>query len=173
MSFGFGAGDIINVSTLAWKLFKSCKDAPGEFKNVAGEVVSLHVVLKETEELVAESNLSSHQTTQLQHLTDGCQSVLHDLTRLLKKYQSLGSKSQKTWDRLKWGSEGIANARTRLISNTTMLSAYNTTMVKYVSSARGEPRSTPCIADKMFITQFIGDQNRASIKPVHGRSPER
>ena len=139
MSFGVGIGDIISVSTLAWKLFKSCKDAPGEFKNVASEVVSLHVVLKETEELIAEGNLSTHQATQLQHLTDGCQNVLQDLTGLLKKYQSLGTKSQRTWDRLKWGSEGIANVRTKLISNTTMLSAYNTAMVKYVSDRPDEP----------------------------------
>ena len=143
MSFGFSIGDIISVSSLAWKLFKSCKDAPGEFKNVAGEVVSLHMVLKETEELVSESNLTSHQTSQLQHLTDGCQNVLQDLTELLKKYQSLGTKTQRTWDRLKWGSEGIANVRTRLISNTTILSAYNTTMVKYVSSGPNELIATP------------------------------
>ena len=132
MSFGFSIGDIISVSTLAWQVFKSCKDAPGEFKNVAGEVISLHVVLKETAELAAQSDLSSHQNPQLQKLTRGCQEVLQELTELLKKYQSLGTKTQRTWDRLKWGSEGVASLRARLISNTTMVSAYNTTMVKYV-----------------------------------------
>ena len=132
MSFGVGIGDIVTVSTLAWRLFKSCKDASGDFKNVASEVVSLHVVLKETEELVAESDLGSSQASQLQHIADGCRRVLEDLEGLLAKYRSLGTKSQRTWDRMKWGSEAVASVRTRLTSNTTMLSAYNTTMVKYV-----------------------------------------
>ena len=148
MSFGVGIGDVVSISTLAWKLFKSCKDASGDFKNLAGEVVSLHVVLKETEELVAENDLSSRQNSQLQHLADGCQEVLQDLEDLIRKYQSLGTKTQRTWDRMKWGSEGIANLRSRLISNTTMLSAYNTTMVKYVSWVfRTKKRSLALLTD--------------------------
>ena len=133
MSFGFSVGDLISISALAWKVFKSCKDASDDFKNVSGEVVSMHVVLKETEELVAESDLDKDRTSQLQHLVDGCQNVLEELEQLLGRYRSLGTKSQRTWDRLKWGHENIANIRSRLVSNTTMLSAYNTAIVKYIS----------------------------------------
>lgn len=132
MSFGTGIGDVISISTLAWKVFKSCKDSSEDFRNLSNEVVSLHVVLKETQELILENDLDSEQASHLGHLKDGCQKVLEDLQSLLERYKSLGMKSQRTWDRMKWGTEGIANVRTRLISNTTMLSAYNTTMVKYV-----------------------------------------
>ena len=134
MSFGFGIGDIVTVSTLAWKVFKSCKDASQEFKNLSGEVVSLHVVLKETEDLVAESgSLNQDQASHLKHLAASCSKVLEDLEQLLTKYKSLGSKSQRTWDRLKWGNEGLTDVRARLTSNTSMLSAYNSVMMKYVS----------------------------------------
>ncbi|MCJ1313029.1 hypothetical protein MMC25_006705 [Agyrium rufum] len=129
MGFGVGIGDVIAVSTLAWTIYKSCKNASGDFQNLASEVVSLHVVLKETEELIAESTPTSNQKTQIGHLADGCRKVLEDLEALLNKYRSLGTKSQRTWDRLKWGSEDIANIRTRLISNTTMISAYNVTVM--------------------------------------------
>ena len=139
MSFGFGVGDIIGVSTLAWKVFKACKESSDEFKSLSSEVVSLHVVLKETEELVAETgpSLRADQEPQLRHITDGCQKVLEDVEGLLKKYESLGTKSQRTWDRMKWGAEGVANVRTRLISNTSMLSAYNSTIVKWASPIQG------------------------------------
>ena len=133
MSFGFGVGDIVTISTLAWKVFKSCKDASEDFKNLSGEVVSLHVVLKETEDLVTENEINRDQTTQLRQIAAGCQKVLEDVEQLLTKYQSLGSKSQRTWDRLKWGKESIADLRARLTSTTSILSAYNSVMVKYAS----------------------------------------
>ena len=133
MSFGFGVGDIVTISALAWKVFKSCKDASEDFKNLSGEVVSLHVVLKETEDLVSEHEMNRDQATQLKHLAAGCQKVLEDLEQLLTKYQSLGSKSQRTWDRLKWGKEGIADVRARLTSTTSMLSTYSSVMMKYAS----------------------------------------
>lgn len=135
MSFGFSAGDLISISALAWKVFKSCKEASDSFKNVSSEVVSMHVVLKETEDIVAEGDLGRERTIQLQHVADGCQAVLKDLDQLLDRYKSLGTKSQRTWDRMKWGHENISEIRSRLISNTTLLSTYNATMAKYASLA--------------------------------------
>ena len=140
MSFGVGIGDIVSVSKLAWKVYKSCKDASEDFKNLSTEVVSLHVVLKETEEVIAENTPNRNQAFRLQNLSEGCQMVLQDLEQLIDRYKSLGSKSQRTWDRLKYGTEDIHTIRLRLISNTTMLSAYNTSLVKYV------------VNDKLFKT---------------------
>jgi len=115
MSFGCSVGDIISVSALAWKVFKACKESSEEFKNLLSEVASLHLVLKETEELVAEngSSLRGDQGSQLLHIAGGCHKVLNEVEGLLEKYESLGTKSQRTWDRMKWGVEGIANVRTR------------------------------------------------------------
>jgi hypothetical protein len=52
MSFGFSIGDFVAVGNLAWQVWKSCKDAPESFRNVSQEVLSLHAVLKEIEELL-------------------------------------------------------------------------------------------------------------------------
>jgi hypothetical protein len=46
MSFGYSVGDILDVSTLAWSVYKSCKAAPESFGHVASEVLSLQAVLK-------------------------------------------------------------------------------------------------------------------------------
>ena len=59
MSFGYGIGDIITVGKLAWTVWKSCKDAPSSFSNISQEALSLHAVLKETEEVLSGRTLST------------------------------------------------------------------------------------------------------------------
>ncbi|KAK0513111.1 hypothetical protein JMJ35_004097 [Cladonia borealis] len=98
---GFGVGDFVAVSTLAWNVYKSCKAAPGSFINISNEVLSLYAVLKEADET--------------------------DLQALVDKYESLGTQSKRTWDRMKWGTENVTEIRSRLVSNTTFLTAYIST----------------------------------------------
>src|ERR1700722_7813857 len=127
MSFGFSVGDFINVLALAWKVYKSCKDSCDDFKNISGEVAGLHIVLLETKDFVTEhgETLSADRAAHLSTLGKGCNGVLTDLEVLLKRYQSLGSKTQRTWERLRWGTEDIAQLRERLISQTLLLTAFN------------------------------------------------
>lgn len=105
MSFGYGISDLITTSTLAWRIYKTCKDLSDGFKSISSEVASLHVVLKEVEESLSVQRLNSAQGTQLRVLGEGCSNVLKDLKLLMEKYNSLGTKSQQTWDRMKWGWE--------------------------------------------------------------------
>ncbi|MCJ1463945.1 hypothetical protein MMC07_002555 [Pseudocyphellaria aurata] len=121
MSFGFSVGDFAALGQLAWRIYKACKDAPESFKNISQEVSSLHLVLKEVEETLSNSALSVPQQSRLESVGDGCRVVLQDLQFSLDKYNSLGTKSKRTWDRLGWGSRDIAELRSRLISNTVML----------------------------------------------------
>lgn len=83
---------LIQVSSLAWTLYKSCKDSSDEFKRISHEVASLHVVLKETEDYIVESKGLSSPTRddRLGTLIDGCKNVLAELKRLLDGYDSLG-----------------------------------------------------------------------------------
>lgn len=127
VSFGYSIGDFINVGHLAWNVYKSCKDAPGSFSNIAFEVLSLHAVLREVEETLSnggDESLSDAQSTRLSTLKDGCENVLNDLQSLIDKYESLGTKSKRTWDRLGWGLQDIADLRSRLTSNTVLLTAF-------------------------------------------------
>ena len=128
MSFGYSMGDFVVVGQLAWKIYRACKDAPEGFKNIAQEVLSLHVVLKELEETHSDANLSATQQSRLGVVGDGCRAVLKDLQELVNRYNSLGTNTKRTWDRLAWGSDNIAELRSRLISNTGLLTAF----LKYV-----------------------------------------
>lgn len=122
--YGFGVGDFVAVGTLAWDVYKSCRAAPGSFSNISIEVLSLHAVLKEADETIFRSPLSPESQARLKTIGDGCQCVLGDLQALVDKYESLGTQSKRTWDRMKWGAEDIVEVRSRIISNTTLLTAF-------------------------------------------------
>ena len=124
MSFGFSVGDFLAVGTLAWDVYKSCRAAPDSFSNISNEVLSLHAVLKEADETIFKSPQLPKRQARLKTIGDGCQYVLDDLQALVDKYESLGTQSKRTWDRMNWGSEDISDIRSRLISNATMLTVF-------------------------------------------------
>jgi hypothetical protein len=129
-----GIGDIVVLGTLTWKLYKQCKDSSAEFQRMSSEVASLHVVIKEIEENVKEGQgLSPSRHARLTILTDGCKEALEELEKLVINYESLGTQAQRTWDRLKWGLEGQADMRSRILTHVTLLTAFNTSLTKYWS----------------------------------------
>lgn len=64
------------------------------------------------------------QQSRLESVGDGCRAVLEDLKAMLDKYSSLGSTTKRTWDRPGWGSKDIVDLRSRLISNTNLLTLF-------------------------------------------------
>lgn len=133
MSFGVGFGDLVLASKLAWNVYKACKDSGENFKRLSSEVASLHVVLKETEDYIDEfPELNTSRKNRLNILTDGCNATLEDLQKLLKSYERLGTQAQRTWDRMRFGLEDLADIRSRLVSNATLLTAFNSTLVRSV-----------------------------------------
>jgi hypothetical protein len=131
MSFSVSTADVVCISTLAWNIYKSCKESSDEFKRVSTEVSSLHVILKETEELLHEDyNLTDARRFRLTTLLETSGNVLKDLNGQLSKYESLGTQSQRTWDRLRWGLEDVSEIRSRLICVSTMLAAFNSSLTK-------------------------------------------
>jgi hypothetical protein len=128
MSFGFSISDFITVGNLAWQVYKSCKDAPESFKNISQEVLSLHAVLKEVEETFLGHPLPQSKEAALAMIAGGCQDVLQDLQSLILKYESLGSNTKRTWDRMRWHVDDITELRARLTSNTVLL----TTFIRYI-----------------------------------------
>ena len=122
--YGFGVGDFITVGTLAWTVYKSCKAAPESFKNIHLEVLSLQALTKEAEETVFKTPLTPERQARLAVVKDGCMAVLTDLDALVQKYESLGTKSKRTWDRMRWGNEDVDEIRARLNTHVTMLAAF-------------------------------------------------
>jgi hypothetical protein len=131
MSFGVSSTDGVCISTLAWNIYKSCKESSDEFKGVSTEVSSLHAILKETEELLHKDyNLTDARRSRLTTLLETSGDVLKDLNGQLSKYESLGTHSQRTWDWLRWGLEDVSEARSKLICVSTMLAAFNSSLTK-------------------------------------------
>lgn len=131
MSFGVSFGDVVLVSSLAWTLYKACKESNDEFKQIALELQSLHAVLRETEDYMQEhDNLDISRLNRLQMLCDGCRPILEELERLVNKYDSLGTQAQRKWDVMRFGMEDITALRSRLVSSTTMLNAFNVALIK-------------------------------------------
>jgi hypothetical protein len=128
MGYGYGVGDFIAIGTLAWKVYKSCKRVPEAFGHIFSEVLALHAVMKEAEETVFAQPLPPASQESLRAVGDGCHRVLQDLDNLVNKYKSLGKLSKRTWDRITWGAEDIAELRARLTSHTVLLTAW----IRYV-----------------------------------------
>ncbi|KAL8792524.1 MAG: hypothetical protein Q9195_004894 [Heterodermia aff. obscurata] len=125
MSFGVGVGDLLAVGKLCLGVYTKCKGSPGNYKQLSGEVGSLYAVIGETEMLLAKQGLNPGQQARLATCREGCEDVLKDLDGLLVKYEGLGTKSQRTFDRLAFGSHDMNEIRIRLISNVSMLDAFN------------------------------------------------
>lgn len=142
MSFGYGVGDIIAVSKLAWKVYRSCQDSGDEFKALSGEVLSMHALLRETAEETEVAHIRKNKAdskkkkkpgkegTDIDIIIDGCNGVLADTEKLLEKYASLGTHSQRVWDRVKFGAEDINGLRIRFISNITLLTSYKAEVIR-------------------------------------------
>ncbi|KAK6083476.1 multiple ankyrin repeats single KH domain (pfs domain-containing protein) [Seiridium cupressi] len=147
MSFGVGLGDVVLLCRLAWDVYITCKESSDDFRRLATEVASLHVVLKETEVYINEfTELDASRKNRLEILTNGCSSTLQDLEKLLKHYESLGTQAQRTWDRMRFGMEDLADVRSRIVSNVTMLTAFNSTLANS-STSRIEKRLNKFIAE--------------------------
>lgn len=133
MSFGYAVGDFLAVGQLCWKVYKKCKDSPGNYAELSSEIGALHNVMKETEEMLSQQGLTKEQQVKLTTCRQGCEDVLKDLDGLLVKYESLGTSSRRTFDRMGFGMQDMTGIRLRLISNVTMLDAFNNTCVDFAS----------------------------------------
>ena len=130
MSFGFSVSDFLAVGQLSWKVYRRCKDSPGNYKELSAEVGALHNVIKETEELLSQQGLTPQQETRLLACQQGCEDTLTKFDGLLIKYESLGTKSSRTFDRMGFGKQNMSEIRLRPISNVSMLDAFNNACVE-------------------------------------------
>ena len=127
MSYGYGVGDFIAVSKLAWDVYNAYKDAPEDFRNISDEIKSLHIIVERNKVKFQDKTLSSDEQAQLRDILQGCTNVLEDLDKLHIKYMRLGSaqgSSSQVFDGIKWTQENIGELRARLTSNTTLLNTF-------------------------------------------------
>ena len=118
-------GDIMAISGLAVKVYTAYKDAPDDYRHIANEVKSLHIIINNAAQHFESTTLSGNKQQEGKEVLQGCQDVLKDLDSLILKYNSLASAStSQVVQRIKLGTEDIAALRIRLISNTTLLNGF-------------------------------------------------
>ena len=61
MSFGFGLGDFVTLSALTVSLYRSFKNAPGEFHEVSRQLQSLHIVIADLTDQAKDQASPLHQ----------------------------------------------------------------------------------------------------------------
>ena len=121
------------LASLAWKVYKDCKSASAEFLEIRNEVNSLHTAILELQD-EAENHESilnragSGRKRELEMILNNCVEVLRELQQLVGKYRSLGTKHMRTWDRIKFGSEGIQQIRDKLMFHTSALTLFLTSL---------------------------------------------
>lgn len=125
MSFGFGVGDILAISGLAFKVYSAYKDAPDGYKHISEEVKSLQSIVDEAIRHLQNPALSDVKQQEGQEALQSCQSVLEDLNSLLEKYKSLASANKlQVFKRVKLGTEDIMTLRDRLMSSSLFLTNF-------------------------------------------------
>jgi hypothetical protein len=124
MSFGFSASDFLALPQFAWKVYKACRDSPGDYKELASEVDSMYAVLCEVNILKEGAVLNSSQLERLATLEKGCRDLLNEISLQLRRFEGHKKKRMRIRDRLLWSMEGIGESRVRLVSHTAMLSLF-------------------------------------------------
>jgi hypothetical protein len=117
LSFGYSVGDFNAISTHAWTLYESCKVAPESFDNIASDLLAFHALLQNAEKITFAAPLPVAQQQQLKTIGDGCKDVLEELSKIVQKYETLGTDNKNTWQQMKWYCNDIAEIRLRLLSS--------------------------------------------------------
>lgn len=130
-SFGWSAGDVIAVATLAWKLYKACESAGDEYKSLSTEVLTLQSLLQNVGNELQEPTSAIHKAgkskrQQLTNLIEDCNTDLGDLERYLLQYRSLQSAKPRFRDRLRFGIKPISQIRLKLSQHTDGLNLFLT-----------------------------------------------
>ena len=68
---------------------------------------------------------------QLRDISQNCYGVLGDLQSLKEHFDSVGTQTQHTWERMGLRADDLANIRSRITSYVGMLNLFNTNTLRY------------------------------------------
>ena len=127
-------GEVIAIAKFAYRLWKSCKAAKGEFDNIAMEVSTMNTVVQlvhcDLEDPKSIMNLvdSKEKTIRKQlgiHIRN-CKNSLTDLENLLDRYSNMSVLDRAKW--ALWGRAEVAGLKANLSSFTTQLDSWMTSL---------------------------------------------
>ena len=88
------------------------------------EVIASEAVIGQLVEHSKDKVCRGPEQERLRHVGQGCQDVLKELEGLVWKYERLDSNDKLSFARIKWAAALVDKLRTRLMSNTMLLSAF-------------------------------------------------
>jgi hypothetical protein len=130
MNFGFGVGDFLTISELAWRVYRSCRDSSSDFAELSSEIESMNTVITEIKEQYLHRGLSEQARNRTQQLLRGCESVLRDVESRLANFESLGSNKKRLRDRIKFAAEAVGELRIRLVVQASLLASFQVAQAK-------------------------------------------
>ena len=140
MSSGFPVGDILAGGALIWDVYSSYANAPEQFRNLAQDILSLHLVFKNVEVQLRNQGFGNNTLTlstkdmhELEILHEGLRTITKELDDLLQKYHSFTENHSISFDRLRWGQEDLVRIRERILMHVGLLTALNTRLMSYVN----------------------------------------
>ena len=135
MSFGFSAGDFLEVAQLAWRLYRDCykvaRGAPQEFQLLVAEMStlsnSLTILQKEVKDPESTIVQAGEDRVRLVGgVVENISTTLGKLEKYAKKYEIMGSgsKARQKWTQIKWSFDwkSIEGLRSKLNQHNTMMS---------------------------------------------------
>lgn len=115
MSFGFGVGDFLAVSKLAWELYRYCycvaRGAPEDFQLLLQEITALSQSIQLLQEEAKDPNSTlvrsgEDRIRMVKEMLVRVEVTLQELKRHAGKYAKLGdakrAKRKEFWDKFKW-----------------------------------------------------------------------
>ncbi|KAH8656957.1 hypothetical protein BGZ60DRAFT_343303, partial [Tricladium varicosporioides] len=129
MSFGYSVGDIIATSTLCWTVYRACREATGNYKDVTTELESLHINLKNLEDEIKNpksllNRRGEIMQSEFNHILENVQKSLKELEQMVVKYRSLATMERKTWDRMRFGLKDLNTIRQKLTYHTAQIKLF-------------------------------------------------
>lgn len=136
MSFGYGVGDIILVTQLAWKCVQNAREACRNYNELTREVEGLHALLSRIQrEKSNGDSLFNHpdesREEQLKPLLENCDIVLSGIDTILPKYTTLRegnhSKGKKVLQSIKFGNsvmQDLIQLRQKMAHHTQALNLF-------------------------------------------------
>ena len=135
MSFGFSAGDFLEVGHLAWRLYRDCykvaRGAPQEFQLLVAEISTLSNSLTILQEEVKDPESTIVQAGEdrvrlIKGMLGNILVTLKKLEKYAKKYEIMGSgsKVRQKWTQVKWSFDwtSIEGLRSKLHQHNSMMS---------------------------------------------------
>jgi len=123
----FGIGQIVSACTLCYQIYDRCSASRGEFKSLSIQALGLHDILKTIENVWRQGSLNEEQYISLRERVVPLLELLQTINSRLSQYNSLGTKSPKLSDKIRWAMGGGAGEmRNEMNSQLQGLIAFNT-----------------------------------------------